>query len=90
MVSEWQLILWWCGIEILAPPPPPPVGNRVKEVLLEIVLSPGSKLGVELDVWCQPCALVELNRLMDSLHNQPVFDGLVEHCDVNDMLLLVI
>ena len=25
MVSEWQLVLWWCGIKI-----PPPVGNRVK------------------------------------------------------------
>ena len=26
VVSEWQLILWWCGIKI-----PPPIGNRVNE-----------------------------------------------------------
>ena len=38
MVSEWQLILWWCEIKI----PPPPVGNRVKEKKLNLLGSLGN------------------------------------------------
>ena len=57
--------------------------------LLKIIFCPGLKLGVELDVWCQPCALVEFDHSTYLIQDQSMFESLIKSCDVNDLLLLV-
>ena len=42
---------------------------KLKEVLFEIVLCLGSKLGNEIDVGFQPCRLTEFNGSMNLVKN---------------------
>ena len=40
--------------------------------------SPGSKLGIELNVWHQPMCFVKLDCMINSFQDQPMLEGLIE------------
>ena len=64
--------------------------HEFKEILLKIVGSLGSKLGVEIYVGFNPGRFGEFNCSMDFLKYQSMIECLFQGSNVNDVILLII